>query len=379
MKQEFSTEKAELVKQAKAFAKEHFVDGDFFDREERFPEEIRKAAANAGFFRTFIPKAYGGLEMGFLAHTLVMEEFWRVDPGIGNILLTTFGAELLMAHGNEEQKGRWLPSIAGGEAISCCAITEPDAGSDIFGLSTSALAVEGGFLINGTKQFITTGNRADLIMVLAVTNPTPERRTGGFSFFVAEKGMPGLSASPMKGKLGIRGSETAELTFNDLFIPKENLLGKIPGAGFSQVMNLFNINRLFACGQGVGVAQGALDMLLAHLKENPEIASAQTTQFRLAEMAALVEAAKQLYIWAGINLDEGRIDPGLVAMAKLFCGETGLKTVKTALSLFGPTAASGGHPLSRFYRDAKIVEIYEGAKDLEKLTIARQLLAGAGG
>jgi acyl-CoA dehydrogenase len=367
-------ELADLVQQARTFARKNFADGQRLDLEERFPEEIWRAAGEAGLLGAFIPKKYGGRGLGFLAHSLVMEEFWRIDPGMGNILLSVFGAELLMFYGSEEQRTRWLPLLARGEAISCCAITEPDAGSDIFSLSTRAVPSDGGWKINGTKQFITNGNRADLILILAVTTPEPEKRTEAFSFLLSEKDSPGLSAEKMTGKLGIRASDTAEVAFRDLLVPGENLLGESPGSGFRQVMHLFNFNRLFACGQGVGAAQGALDLVLAHLSDRKDLASAQTIQYLLADMATTIEAARQLYVWAGGNLDAGRVDPGGVAMAKLFAGETGVRVTRQALGIIGPEAATAAHPLSRFYRDAKIVEIYEGAKDLEKLTIARQLL-----
>ena len=184
----------------------------------------------------------------------------------------------------------------------------------------------------------------------------------------------GISREKMKGKLGIRASDTAELVFRDLFVPESHLLGEATGEGFSQVMHLFNINRVFACGQGVGVAQGAVDLAIDHLRENPLQAGKQTTQFRLAEMLASVLAARSAYYSAGWKIDQGDIDPAEVAMAKLLAGETGVRVARDALGIVGIYAGEMTKRLSRFYRDAKIVEIYEGAKDLEKLTIARQVL-----
>ncbi|MBN2125917.1 MAG: acyl-CoA dehydrogenase, partial [Deltaproteobacteria bacterium] len=192
----------------------------------------------------------------------------------------------------------------------------------------------------------------------------------------AEKGSEGITREKMKGKLGIRASDTAELVFKDLHIPESNLLGRATGSGFSQVMHLFNINRVFACGQGVGVAQGAIDLAIEHIRENPGLANRQTTQFRLAEMLASVLAARSAYYSAGWKIDRGDLDPAEVAMAKLIAGETGVKVTRDALGLVGAYGGAKTRLLSRLYRDAKIVEIYEGAKDLEKLTIARQILKG---
>ena len=365
-------DKLELMLRAREFARMYFKGGDHYDEEEVFPETIWKAAGKEGLLGGFIPKGYGGLGLGFLAHTLVMEEFWRVDPGIGNILLSVFGAELLMLYGTEELKSRWLPSLAEARAMSSCAITEPNAGSDIFAISTRAVPSDGGWRLNGTKQFITGGTLADIILVLAVTDP--EATASRFTFLMAEGGSKGIDRRKMTGKLGIRASDTAELVFTDAYVPGSNLLGATTGSGFSQVMHLFNINRVFACGQGVGVAQGAIDLAIEHLRENPGLASRQTTQFRLAEMLTSVLAARSAYYTAGWKIDQGEIDPAEVAMAKLLAGETGVKVAREALGLVGATGGERTRRLSRFYRDAKIVEIYEGAKDLEKLTIARQVL-----
>ncbi|WP_028321989.1 acyl-CoA dehydrogenase family protein [Desulfatiglans anilini] len=365
-------EKLGLMVKAREFARERFTDGYRLDKEEAFPAAIHQAAGSAGLLGAYIPKEFGGLGIGFLGHTLIMEEFWRVDPGIGNILLGVFGSELLMFYGSEELKRRWLPTLAEGRAISCCAITEPNAGSDIFSVATSALPSRGGWRLDGTKQFITGGTLADVILILAVSDPGQTSRR--FSFFVAEKDSAGISSEKMKGKLGIRASDTAELVFRDLFVPESHLLGKALGQGFAQVMHLFNINRVFACGQGVGVAQGAIDLAIEHLRENPLQAGKQTTQFRLAEMLASVLAARSAYYSAGWKIDQGDIDPAEVAMAKLLAGETGVRVARDALGIVGVYAEEKTRRLSRFYRDAKIVEIYEGAKDLEKLTIARQVL-----
>ena len=263
-----SPEQKDIVEAARKFAQTEFPKvARECDRLERYPKEIWQKAGELGFMGIFIPEEYGGLGLGILEHALVMEEFWRADPGVGCILLAVFGAEIISAAGTEEQKQRYLPAIAAGEAIWSTAITEPNAGSDIFGQATTALPTDAGYRINGSKQFISNGTVADHVLVMAMTDPKAENRTKRFSFVVVDKGQPGFEATKISGKMGIRASDTASLSFDDVDIPAANLIGPAPGQGFRQVMNLFNINRVVAAAQGVGVAQAALDRAVAYTKE----------------------------------------------------------------------------------------------------------------
>ncbi len=374
-----SPEQKEIIETARKFARNEFPKiARICDREEKFPREIWQKAAELGFMGIFTPTEFGGLGLGCLEHAMVMEEFWRVDPGVGNILLAVFGSEILGTFGTHAQKDKFLRSVAEGRAITGCAITEPDAGSDIFGVRTRAAKTENGYVINGSKQFITNGTIADFLLVFCLTDPNANKPTQRFSFLIVEKGSKGFSARKLTGKMGIRASDTAELSFDNVEVPAENLVGLEEGQGFPQVMHLFNINRVVASAQGVGVAQGALDKALTYIKERHQFGSVlsafQGTQFKIADMAARIESSRLLYHKAAWLIDHGIIDRKLISIAKLVAGETAVRVTDEALQLHGGYGYIDEYDVERFYRDAKIVEIYEGTKEIEKITIAREIL-----
>ncbi|MBI4962098.1 MAG: acyl-CoA dehydrogenase family protein [Desulfomonile tiedjei] len=374
-----SDEQTQIIEAARKFARKEFPKiARECDREEKFPREVWQKAGELGFMGIFIAPEHGGLGLGCLEHAMVMEEFWRVDPGVGNILLAVFGSEIVGEFGTAEQKNKYLTPIAEGRAIMGCAITEPNAGSDIFGVKTRAVKTEDGYVINGTKQFISNGSIADNLLVFCVTNPEARKPTERFSFLLVEKGRKGFTANKLKGKMGIRASDTAELAFDDVQVPAENLIGGKEGEGFTQVMHLFNINRVVAAAQGVGVAQGALDKAVAYIRERTQfggpLASFQGLQFKVADMAARIESARSLYHKAAWLIDHGRIDRKIVSIAKLVAGETAVRVTDEALQLHGGYGYMDEYDVERFYRDAKIVEIYEGTKEIEKITIAREIL-----
>jgi len=370
-------------KQIRLAARE-FAEGEFpgvareYDRREEFPRDLWRKACELGFIGLFIKKEYGGLGLGFLEFAMVMEEFWRVDPGCGNILLTGFGSELIQLYGTEEQKKKYLPPLTKGKAIMGTAITEPDAGSDILSILTIARKDRNEYVINGSKQFITNGSIANYLAVFCLTHPEAESRLKRFGVIIVETDSPGFSALKITGKMGIRASDTAELRFSDVKVPKENLIGVKEGEGFSQIMQLFNINRVIAASQGVGVAQGALDKAIQYVKKRKQfgqsLAAFQATQFKIAEMATWTEAARVLTYQAGWMIDHGKVDPKLISMAKWLAGEVGVKVTNEALQLHGGYGYIADYDIERFYRDAKIVEIYEGTKEIEKNTIAREIL-----
>jgi acyl-CoA dehydrogenase len=370
-------------KQIRLAARE-FAEGEFpgvareYDRREEFPRELWKKACELGFIGLFIKKEFGGLGLGFLEFAMVMEEFWRVDPGCGNILLAAFGSELIQLYGTEEQKQKYLPPLPKGRAIMGTAITEPDAGSDILSILTLAKREGDHYVINGTKQFITNGSIANYLAVFCLTHPEAESRLKRFGIVIVETDCPGFGALKITGKMGIRASDTAEIRFNNVRVPKENLLGQREGEGFSQIIQLFNINRVIAASQGVGVAQGALDKAIQYVKKRKQfgqpLGAFQAIQFKIAEMATWIEAARALTYQAGWMLDQGKVDPKLISMAKYFSGEVGVKVTNDALQLHGGYGYIADYDIERFYRDAKIVEIYEGTKEIEKNTIARELL-----
>ncbi len=376
---QMTKEQKDIQQAARDFAEKEIKEiAHEYDQKEEFPRELWKKACDLGFVGVYLDEAYQGPGLGYFEAALITEQFWRVDPGCGCVLLAAFGTELIQNFGTEEQKKKFIPPIPQGKAIMGAAITEPDAGSDIFGVTTSAVKDGDTYVLNGTKMFITNGSIADYLAVYCLTNPEAKSRYERYSFFIVEKDRPGFQANKLKGKLGIRASDTAEIVLNNVKIPKGNLIGGKEGQAFSQVMDLFNINRVLAASQGVGVAQGALDQAIAHVKKRKAFGQAigkfQSIQVKLAEMATMVEASRLLTYQAAWLIDRGTKDPRLIAMAKWLAGETGVRVTDDALQLHGGYGYINEYPIERFYRDAKIVEIYEGTKEMEKMTIAHQLL-----
>lgn len=376
---EWTKEQEDIRKAAREFAEGEFPNlAKECDRKEEYPKELWKKACELGFVGIFIDEKYGGPGFGFTEHCIVMEEFWRVDPGCGNIILASFGTEIIQKFGSEEQKRKYLPLIPTGKAIMATAVTEPDAGSDIFMGSTTALKHGDEYVINGNKTFITNGSVADLVVVYCKTAPGSSDRYKRNSFLVVETDRKGFEANKITGKMGIRASDTAELSFSDVRVPKQNLIGGIEGNGFSQVMYLFNTNRIFAAAQGIGVAQGAFEKAVAYVKKRKQfgktISSFQGTQFKIADMITMIETARTMLYKASWLLDNGKFTPLLISIAKLYSGEIAVKVVDEALQMFGGYGYIAEYDIERFYRDAKIVEIYEGTKEIEKITIAREVL-----
>jgi alkylation response protein AidB-like acyl-CoA dehydrogenase len=374
-----SKEQTDIIKAAREFAEGEFPDrAREFDRTESFDESLWKKASDLGFVGMYIPEKYGGPGFGSFEAALVHEEFWAIDPGCGiSILVSTFGAETLIAYGSEEQKKTYLPLLCTGKAISGCAITEPDAGSDVTAICTTAVKDGDHWVINGSKAFITNGTRATFILVFCLTDAEAQPRHKRFSFFLVPTDAQGFKAAKITGKLGIRASDTAQLFFNDLRVPRENLIGR-QGEGFYQTMQLFNFNRIIVAAQGVGVARGAMQQTIRHVKNRKlfgqTLGSFQGTQMKLAEMATRIEASRDLYYKAAWLLDKGMVKHDLIAMAKWYAGDTAVWVVNEALQLHGGYGYIDEYDVQRFYRDAKIVEIYEGAKEVEKTIIAKELL-----
>ncbi len=348
------------------------------DREEKFPWELWKKACELGFTGAWIPEEYGGGGVGRLGFAVIMEQFARVDLGLSHILSSTFGADLILLFGAEEQKKKYLPPLAKGEAISAGAFSEPDAGTDVAGIRTRAEKEGNEYVINGSKMFITNGTICDFMVVLCITNPEEEKRHRRMSLILVEADRPGITRNKIYGKMGIRASDTAEITFENVRVPVENLIGQ-EGRGFHQVMQMFNVTRASVAARGVGCAQGALDLAVSYVKERKAfgqpLAAFQVIQFKIAEMATRVELARNTVYKAAWKVDRGEIDPTLSAMAKYYAGETAVWVANQALQLHGGYGYIDEYDVQRFYRDAKILEIYEGTTEAEKLTIARRLLA----
>jgi len=372
-------EQQDIRKAAREFALGEFPErAQEFDRNETFDLDIWRKACELGFVGVFIDEAYGGAGLGFFEHCLITEEFWAVDAGMANaVITTTFGAELLGLFGTEEQKKRYLPPLVQGQAITGTAITEPDAGSDVTMAITTALRDGDEYVINGTKMFITNGDIADYLLVFCQTDPDNPDRHKRHSFFIVETDRPGFEATKMHGKLGIRANDTAEVSLSNVRIPASNLVGE-EGDGFRELMAFFNVTRLHICAMAVGIARAALEESIAHIKKRHQfgapLASFQINQFKIAEMATKIRAARNLYYEAVWLADNGKIDHGLVAMAKWFSGEVAVRCADEALQMHGGYGYIDEYKVQRIYRDAKIVEIYEGTKEIEKIIVARSLL-----
>ncbi len=367
-------------------AAREFAEGEFpeiareCDQEERYPRDLVKKAAELGFIGLNFPEKYGGSGYGYLEKCIVSEEFWRVDPGLGSVLVSaTFGADMIELYGTAEQKERYLTPLTHGEAVMGSAITEPDAGSDVSAVRTTAIKDGQDYVINGSKIFITNGTVASYFMVICLTNPEDPSRHSRHSVILVESGREGFEANKLRHKLGIRASDTAELSFKDVRVPEGNLIGQ-EGRGFYQFMNFFNRTRIHVGAEGVGIAQGAMERAIKHAKERKQfgktLSAFQAIQFKIAEMATRVRAARNLVYEAAWKADKGEPDRRLTAMAKWFAGESAVRVAEEAVQIHGGYGYMAEYDVERFYRDAKIIEIYEGTKEIEKLIIARSLLKG---
>ncbi len=376
---ELTTEQKDIIKAAREFAEKEFRDrAKEFDEKEEFDPSIWKRAAENGFICVFIKEEYGGAGLGFLEHSLITEEFWRVDPGCGQSLVSSgFGAEMVQAFGTEEQKKKYLPPIVEGQAMLGTAVTEPDAGSDVTMIKTRAERRGDKYVINGSKMFITNGCLVKYLLVYAITNPDEKNVHKKCSVILVDTDTPGFEATKIHGKMGIRASNTAEISLSNVEVPVDNLIGK-EGNGFYQLMDFFNKTRNHVAAEGVGLAQGALEMAISHVKKRKAfggtLSRLQGVQFKIAEMATRIEAARSLYWRAAYLLDNGKLDPALVSMAKWYAGETAVYVANESLQLHGGYGYISEYDIQRFYRDAKIVEIYEGSKEVEKTVIAGELL-----
>ncbi|UCE34434.1 MAG: acyl-CoA/acyl-ACP dehydrogenase [Deltaproteobacteria bacterium] len=377
---ELSKEQKDIVNAAKEFAEGEFTDrAEEFDRDETFDEAIFKKAAELGFVGAFIKEEYGGPGLGMLEHCLMMEEFFTVDPGIAMAIVTTyFGSEVVEKFGTEEQKKQYLPPLVTGEAIMGSASTEPDAGSDIAAASTEAVKKGDDYIINGTKMFATNGDRADYLLCFVRTDPDNPNRHKRHSMVMVETNREGFEANKLTGKLGVRASDTAELSFNNVKVPCSNLIGK-EGDGFAEAMYLFNFNRINVAAQAVGTARGALEESISHVKKRiafgVPLASFQSIQFKIADMFTWIHAGRNMVYEAAWKIDQGTMDPKLISAAKSFTGQMAVKVTDMALQMHGGYGYLSEYKVQRLFRDAKITEIVEGTTEIEKVILARNLLA----
>jgi len=372
-------EQLDIQKSAREFAEGEFRDvAREMDEKACFDDSLWKKAAELGFLAVFIGEKYEGLGLGYFEQCLIQEEFARVDLGITHAIeCCFFGSQVIDLFGTEEQKQRYLPPICLGKMKMGVAITEPDAGSDVAALSTEAVKDGDDYIINGGKVFITNCTSADFLIVLCITDPDNPNVYKRFSTFIVETNRSGYTSAPYHGKLSLRASETGDANFNNVRVPKENIIGQ-EGRGFYNIMELFNRSRVQVAALGVGTAQGALDKTLDHVRKRIQfgkpLAALQMVQGKIAEMVTKTEAARSLYYRAASKLDTGSADPGLSSMAKWYCAEVAVQVADEAIQLHGGYGILEEYGVAHYWRNAKVLEIFEGSKEVEKIVIAKKLL-----
>jgi alkylation response protein AidB-like acyl-CoA dehydrogenase len=346
------------------------------DVEEKYTPEIVKKAAENGLVGAWVPEEYGGAGAGFLGHAIITEQLSRVDMGIGlNIIAATFGCEAIYLYGTEEQKKNYITSVCRGDAVSAGAFTEADAGTDVAGYRTRAVKDGDDYVINGSKMFITNGTICNFFIAQCITIPD-EKRHKSFSMIIVPSDTQGVTKTKIHGKMGIRASDTAEIGLEDVRVPQENLLGK-EGKGFYQLMHFFDTTRPMVAAQGLGISEACLEASIRYSGERTTfgapLGSYQLTQAKLTEMAIRIEALRGLVHKAAWLIDSGRPDYTLAAMAKYFAGDTAVFCANAAVEIHGGYGYIDEYEVQKYYRDAKILEIYEGTKEAEIMTIGRVL------
>jgi len=376
---ELSEEQKQLQTMLREFAEEEIKPvATEYDVEEKYPHEVMEKAAGNGLLGASIPIDYGGAGYDTLDVSIMIEELFAADPGIGFCLTAAaFGSEAIQELGTEEQKEEYLPPLASGESVMGAAISEPDTGSDVSSVSTSAEKDGDEWVVNGNKMWISNGTVGDYFVVLCQTDPEAEGRYNGFSQIVVESDRDGFTADKITGKLGIRASDTAELIFDDVRVPEENLVGT-RGAGFLQQMHFFDATRAGVAAQGVGIARGAAERALEYSQQREQfgqpIGNFQAIQHKLAEMFTNIEAARNLTYksaWSVSNKDEQLTT--LASMAKEYASRIAVDVTNEAVQIHGGSGYVNDFDVERFYRDAKITQIYEGTTEIQKNIIAREL------
>jgi alkylation response protein AidB-like acyl-CoA dehydrogenase len=349
------------------------------DEKEEFPWEIMRICGEAGLFGVSIAEEYGGFGGGVLENCLAVEELSRVCMGVSvSYAGSGLGAHPIILYGSSEQKKKYLPDIAKGNKLAAFGLTEADAGSDASAIRTAAVRKGDGYVLNGTKQWITNGGEAEIYSIIAMTDRTKGPR--GASAFILEKGMTGFEFGKKEKKMGIRASATRELIFRDCYVPKENLIGR-EGMGFIITMRTFDRTRPGVGAQGVGLAQGALDEAARYAREREQfgkkIISFQAIQHLLADMATQVEAARALVYSVAryIDLDKDTKEISKVSgMTKLFASDVAMKVTTDAVQIFGGYGYMREYPVEKMMRDAKILQIYEGTNQIQRNVIGQALI-----
>ncbi len=373
------TEEQQMMKDlAKRFADERVKPGAAErDRNHEFPVELLKECSELGFMGVTVPEEWGGAGMDYISYVVMMEEVSRACASTGVILSVnnSLVCDPLGKFGNDEQKERYLKPLAMGDRLGCFALTEPGAGSDAAAQKTTAVKNGDHYVVNGSKIFITNASHADTCILFAVTDKEDKRH--GISAFIVESGYDGYNLGTIEDKLGIHASGTAELFFEDMKVPVANLLGE-EGEGYKIALATLDGARLGIAAQGLGVAQAVLDESVRYAKERVQfgkpIAANQAIQWYLADMATELEAARLLTLKGAACKQEGGRCNKITSMAKVFAAEAAMKAATKGIQIFGGYGYMREYPMERFFRDAKILEIYEGTSEVQRIVIAAQLL-----
>lgn len=372
----FTEEQEMMRKMVRDFAESEIAPFVEKMEEGEFPREILKKMGELGLMGIPVPEQFGGAEMDFISYIIAIHEISKVSATVGVILSvhTSVGTNPILYFGTEEQKQKYVPKLAAGEYLGAFCLTEPSAGSDAASLKTRAVKKDGHYVLNGSKVFITNGGEADVYIVFASTDP--EAGPKGVSAFIVEKDTPGFIVGKDEHKMGLYGSRTVQLTFEDMKVPEENLLGK-EGEGFKIAMSNLDSGRIGIAAQALGIAEAALEAATDYAKERIQfgkpIAAQQGVGFKLADMATAVEAAK-LLIYRAAQLRSEGLKCGIEAsMAKLFASRTAVEVTTEAIQVFGGYGYTKDYPVERYFRDAKVTEIYEGTSEIQKIVISKQL------
>ena len=373
------SEEQELVQRtARDFAREKVLPrAREIDEQGKVPKELLAEMASLGFLGIYVPESYGGAGLDALSYALVTEEINRACASTGVVMSShvSLVVDPLLHYGSEGQKDRFLRPLASGEKLGCFALSEPASGSDAAAMRTSARRDGDAWVLNGTKNFITNGASADVTLVFAQTDPQAKHR--GIAAFLVEKGTRGFSVGKLEHKLGIRGSDTAQLVFQDCRVPAANLLGEV-GEGFKIALSTLDGGRISIAAQAVGIARACLEDSLAYAKEREafgkKIVEFQAIQWKLADMATEIDAAR-LLVWRAATLkDRGEDHILAAAQAKLFASDVAVRAARECVQIFGGYGYLTDFPAERHYRDAKITEIYEGTSEIMNLVIAQEIL-----
>jgi butyryl-CoA dehydrogenase len=346
------------------------------DQDEYFPYDVYKKMGQMGLMGMTVPQEYGGAGIDKVSYMIALEEVARVcgSTGLTVEAHNTLGNGYLYEHGTEEQRKKYLPKLTTGEAFAALAITEPNAGSDVAGMETIAVLNSKEWVLNGSKQFITSGDIAEVVIVMAKTDK--EKGAKGISAFIVEKDSPGFKVGQLEDKLGLRGTRTAQLFFEDCKIPKENLLGE-KDKGFFGVMDTLDRGRTAVGAMSVGIAQGALDESIEYAKQREQfgrpIGKFQAIQWMISDMATDIDAARLLVHRAAYLEDNGQPFTKEAAMAKLFASEMAMKATVKAIQVLGGYGYTREYPVERFYRDIKLCQIGEGTSEVQRIVIAKRL------